>query len=159
MPLATPLAQRFEGKVDRSGGPDACWPWTGATNGKGYGVLQRGRRGEGLIRAHRLAYELAHGEVGDDVVIDHECHNRDASCPGGDSCVHRRCCNPAHLVASSNRDNVLAGRTIAAEKAAQTHCIHGHAFTPSNTGRNSKNGTRFCRTCKREKSRLYRRGK
>lgn len=22
--------QRFDERVDRSGGPDACWPWTGA---------------------------------------------------------------------------------------------------------------------------------
>ncbi len=31
-------------------------------------------------------------------------------------------------------------------KAAQTHCVHGHEFTPENTGR-KPNGTRFCREC------------
>ena len=31
-------------------------------------------------------------------------------------------------------------------KANQTHCIHGHEFTPENTGR-KPNGTRFCREC------------
>ena len=33
-------------------------------------------------------------------------------------------------------------------KANQTHCIHGHEFTPENTGR-KPNGTRFCRECRR----------
>lgn len=31
-------------------------------------------------------------------------------------------------------------------KARATHCVHGHEYTPENTGR-KKNGTRFCREC------------
>lgn len=33
-------------------------------------------------------------------------------------------------------------------KARATHCVHGHEFTPENTGRKA-NGTRFCRACRR----------
>ena len=32
----------------------------------------------------------------------------------------------------------------------RTHCIHGHEFTPSNTYRNPKNGTRSCQVCRRD---------
>lgn len=33
-------------------------------------------------------------------------------------------------------------------RSQQTHCVHGHEFTPENTGR-KPNGTRFCRECRR----------
>src|SRR5438874_974236 len=32
-----PLKDGFWSKVDKSGGPDACWPWTGCINAWGYG--------------------------------------------------------------------------------------------------------------------------
>lgn len=35
-----PLAERFWPKVDKSGGPDACWPWLGGINGDGYGFIR-----------------------------------------------------------------------------------------------------------------------
>lgn len=50
------LRARLWARVDKSGGPDACWPWTGGgrANG-GYGKLSAyGKQ----ARAHRLAYEL-----------------------------------------------------------------------------------------------------
>lgn len=56
-----PLISRFARYVQVS--PEGCWLWTGSKNACGYGVLGRGRRGEGLIRAHRLAYQLFHGIV------------------------------------------------------------------------------------------------
>lgn len=31
-----PIEDRYWEKVDRSGGPDACWPWTAATDKDGY---------------------------------------------------------------------------------------------------------------------------
>jgi len=85
--------QRFWSYVNR-GGPDDCWLWTGGTSA-GYGRFtpEHGVR----VRAHRLAYELTVGPIPDELQIDHLCHNRDATCPGGPSCRHRRCTNPAHL--------------------------------------------------------------
>jgi hypothetical protein len=35
-------------------------------------------------------------------------------------------------------------------KAKQTTCIHGHTYTPENTG-TKKNGTRFCLQCRRNR--------
>lgn len=42
-------------------------------------------------------------------------------------------------------------------RAKQTHCIHGHAFTPENTIR-AVNGTRHCRECRRAHDRKRDRG-
>jgi len=61
-----------------------CWIWTGAKQVRGYGVVGKGRRREGLVRVHRAVYEdfvrpLLPGEE-----LHHECQNT-------------ACCNPAHL--------------------------------------------------------------
>lgn len=46
---------RFWNKVDKSAGPDACWPWTGAKRGGGYGVCTfQGRQ----VGAHRVSLLL-----------------------------------------------------------------------------------------------------
>jgi hypothetical protein len=52
----TPPEVRFERNVDRSGGPDACHPWTGGTQDAGYGVFHPTKRT--TVRAHRFALEL-----------------------------------------------------------------------------------------------------
>lgn len=85
-------ARPFWDWVDRTGGPDACWPWTGQriANGQGYGKVTVGRR---TMRAHRRAFELATG-------ID----------PGGQwvlhTCDNPPCCNPAHLMLGDHALNV-----------------------------------------------------
>lgn len=55
-------------KVDKSGGPDACWPWTGGTNADGYGLF-------GGDRAHRVAWTLAHGPIPAGLHVLHDCDN------------------------------------------------------------------------------------
>jgi hypothetical protein len=60
-------------------GPD-CWLWDGPVRGS----IQRGRRGEGKVRAHVLAYELLVGPVPEGCILHHTCENQ-------------RCVNPAHL--------------------------------------------------------------
>lgn len=75
--------ERFWDRVDRSGGPAACWPWTGYLNA-GYGSVRWNGRS---ARAHRLACFLGHGPSPEDKPF--ACHSRE--------CVTPACCNPAHL--------------------------------------------------------------
>lgn len=89
---------RFWPKVDRSGGPDSCWLWTGATTHNGYGRFRVFRDGRWTHQmAHRWAYEERHGPIPAGIYPDHTCHTNDPACPGGITCRHRPCCNPAHL--------------------------------------------------------------
>ncbi len=65
------LKERFEAKVDRSGGPDACHPWTASLDGAGYGQMKDGGK---VVRAHRVAYRFAKGDPGPLDVL-HSCDN------------------------------------------------------------------------------------
>jgi hypothetical protein len=135
-----PIAERFWEKVDKTGD---CWLWTGSTN-HGYGQFYvKGKSSP--ARAHRVAYELTTGLIPEGMELDHLCHNRDASCPGGFTCPHRACVNPAHLEPVTHRVNGLRGRSVAAGHAAKTHCPQGHEYTLENTRR--ANGRRQCRAC------------
>ncbi len=90
-PKVKPFEERFWSHVDR-GSEDECWCWTGATMGKGYGVLKR--PGERLnISAHRAAFELTRGTISDGLHVLHHCDNPP-------------CCNPKHLFLGTNGDNV-----------------------------------------------------
>jgi hypothetical protein len=135
------FAARFWQRVDRRG-PNECWPWTGPTF-KGYGcVTWHGRS----VRVHRIAYTLASGSDPGALSVDHLCHNRDAGCPGGATCGHRCCCNPAHLEAVPDAVNKMRGKGLCAVNAAKKKCIRGHKFDEANT-RIRKNGRRACRKC------------
>jgi hypothetical protein len=125
----------FWSKVQKA---DGCWLWTGATD-HGYG-----RHGGGSAkRAHRLAYEDLVGPIPAGMVLDHLCHNDDPTCPGGVTCRHRRCVNPAHLEPASQGDNIRRGRGITAEQARRTTCRRGHALLQAS-------GARRCRECTAE---------
>lgn len=112
---------RFESKVDRSAGPDACHPWLPGGDHHGYGkATLRGKQRQ----AHRVAWELANEcppPVGHH--IDHECHNeavRRGECQAG-KCPHRLCCNPAHLVDRAAADHVHATGPIPHPRGSDTH--------------------------------------
>ena len=88
--------ERFWAKVDKSGGPDACWPWIGGCSSNGYGQFHVGLKGDGtrlLIQAHRVAYELAHGPLGPGECSLHRCDNPP-------------CCNERHLFKGTKTDNM-----------------------------------------------------
>lgn len=70
-----PLTERFERHADRSGGPDACHNWTAHTDNKGYGEIGSGMRGGKLLYAHRVAWELAHGQIPLGMQVKHYCEN------------------------------------------------------------------------------------
>ena len=81
---------RFWPKVDRSGGPEACWPWTGSKRSTGYGGFNFDGRN---LKAHRVAFSLATGEDPAGRVVCHRCDNPP-------------CCNPAHLFMADQRTNL-----------------------------------------------------
>lgn len=86
-------ADRLWEQVDHSGGPDACWPWTGGTNNRGYGQISIGGQKFG---AHSLAWILTHGPLPPETpVVRHVV------------CRNPPCCNPAHLKPGTRADNML----------------------------------------------------
>ena len=81
---------RFWSFVDERGSDD-CWEWQGACHEQGYGLY--GVRGPHLMRAHRVAWELHHGqEIPEGLLVCHTCDNPS-------------CCNPAHLFLGTDADN------------------------------------------------------
>lgn len=119
-----PLAEKFWEKVRKT---DGCWEWIGATVAR-YGVLYVGE-GDRLVakKAHRLSWEMQNGPIPPGMLMCHTCDNPP-------------CVNPAHLflgtIADNNLDREAKGRgwnPQSRARKAQTHCIHGHAFTVENT--------------------------
>lgn len=136
--------ERFMAKVEVQ--PDGCWTWTAAVYPAGYGMFAVRRfnaPGYQSALAHRWAYRYFVGEVPDGLVLDHICHSR--ACPGGYTCPHRRCVNPAHLEPVIQAVNAARGQG-GQEHGRKTHCLRGHELTEANVYRYAKR--RYCRTCR-----------
>lgn len=118
--------------------PDGCWIWTGATNSADYGIMRVKNK---LTLVHRLSHEFFKGEILNGLTIDHLCRVR-------------KCINPSHLEAVTNKENILRGIGITAQESKQTHCKRGHKFTPKNTA--VRRGKRCCRKCETIRSLAYR---
>jgi hypothetical protein len=67
------VMEHFWAQVDRSGGPDACWNWTGTVRADGYGVFNLGMR---LELAHRLALVLSGVDIPPGSIAMQICGNR-----------------------------------------------------------------------------------
>lgn len=89
----------FWARVDSSGGPTTCWPWTAAAR-HSFGYGQMSFEGENAVPAHRIAYAVARGLRLADIkgqTILHKCPNHE----------HRNNCNnPAHLEAGTQAENI-----------------------------------------------------
>lgn len=82
---ANTAPERFWQWVDRKT-PTECWLWIRRISSAGYGVYRR-------TYAHRTAWQIEHGQrIPLGLVIRHTCDNPP-------------CCNPAHLVIGTHRDN------------------------------------------------------
>jgi hypothetical protein len=157
------LDERFWAKVDRSGGPEACWWWTGYLYPTGYGGIKTfpGDGRKVMAYAHRLSYQLTKGEIPEGREIDHICFNK-------------ACVNPAHLQAITHRENILRSDIPAKMHAALRaqgyrrgrspkpfgiagFCKHGHMLSVVGVDEHAlRNGgvRRKCRECRKIKDRL-----
>jgi len=139
-----------------------CWEFTGSIEWTGYGKISVNQK---YVKAHRLSYELHIGPIPPGMDLDHICHTIE-NCPGGVTCPHRRCVNPAHLKPATRRENARRGHLpgpiakIAALNRAKTHCPHGHPYDAYNTyvyrqrtGRGDLG--RQCKECNRIRARKY----
>lgn len=142
------MRDRFMSKIQVQ--DNGCWAWAGRITKRGYGHFSVKRK---MLLAHRVAYEMFIDHVPEGYVVDHVCHNADPLCAGGSSCEHRRCVNPIHLHATSQRSNVLSGRGIAARYAARLKCKNGHDLANGNV--RMEGNTRVCKACQNAASKRY----
>lgn len=97
------VQQRIWAKVDKTGGPDACWAWLGSMGSHGYGTFTVARKYQNA--PHRLIWMMRFGEIPEDRIVLR-------------TCSETWCCNPGHMFLDEH------GSAIRKRKALG-RCIHG----------------------------------
>jgi hypothetical protein len=122
---------RFEAKVDRAGGPKACWPWKAGLFPEGYGEFWVGSKNNGgrMYLAHRIAYQIKGGSFPRENLVCHSCDNPP-------------CCNPVHLWLGGDVDNA---RDKEAKGRSNNHTgdAHWSRKKPRFLARGSSHGSRL----------------
>lgn len=132
-----PWQERFRTYVEADENPDECHLWRGAIDEDGYGKF---RLPTGAVRGvHIISWELTNQRaLPTGWVVDHLCRIR-------------LCCNPEHLEAVTNTENVDRGTSFSAKNARKTKCPRDHEYTDENT--RWHHGSRECITCIRTRDR------
>lgn len=82
---------RFWSKVDIKDNIKECWNWTEFISPDEYGYF---KYYDAPVRAHRMSYELAKGNIDNNKIVMHLCNNR-------------ICCNPYHLEVGNYSKNLI----------------------------------------------------
>lgn len=109
-----------------------CWIWQGQLT-NGYGRVKISGRKKS---AHRVLWEKANGRpVPPGLQMDHLCRVTE-------------CVNPDHVEPVTSQENIRRRDQARGKGVYATSCSRGHLFDAKNT-RDSADGRRVCRTCRR----------
>jgi HNH endonuclease len=95
-------------KISTSVEGDGCWLWPGAHARHEYGLIACGA--QGMVRVHRVVYELTYGPIPAGAFVCHRCD-------------HRACLRPDHLFLGSRVESVA------------NRCAKGHPARGARQGR------------------------
>lgn len=105
--------ERFWAKVNKAGPVQShcsdlgqCWIWTARIGTHGYGEIQRGRRGEGVINAHVASWLIHFGFIAPSLKVLHRCD-------------FKPCVRPNHLWLGTDADNNHDMRNKGRDNTAQ----------------------------------------
>lgn len=89
MQYSESFKKRFWSKMNVAS-PEECWPWKTGFHTAGYGQCYPDTKTK---YAHRVAFEIAKGEIPEGMSVLHKCDNPP-------------CCNPDHLFLGTRADNM-----------------------------------------------------
>ncbi len=107
--------EKYEARIDRSGGPDACHPWTEGVDADGYPIFTFPQDGRYVtVRAQRWAWDQLHPDdkMAQETMVCHRCDNPP-------------CCNESHwfkdTAAANMADMKVKGRSTGPGRGERHH--------------------------------------